>query len=220
MGGQQARFRIFIVDDHPMMREGMSSQISVENDFEICGEAEDMAEALQKIEILDPDLIIVDISLKTGHGIDLIKRLRERDPKMKMLVNSMYDESVYAERSLQAGAMGYVCKRTACGTLISAIRSILAGQTYLSPELTDRIVKSRIGGVAQSGISPIERLSNREIEVLTLIGQGKTTSNIAKQLYLSVHTIDTYREKLKIKLDLSNSAELNRYAAQWVLENG
>jgi len=220
MGGQQARFRIFIVDDHPMMREGMSSQISVENDFEICGEAEDMAEALQKIEILDPDLIIVDISLKTGHGIDLIKRLRERDPKMKMLVNSMYDESVYAERSLQAGAMGYVCKQTACGTLISAIRSILAGQTYLSPELTDRIVKSRIGGVAQSGISPIERLSNREIEVLTLIGQGKTTSNIAKQLYLSVHTIDTYREKLKIKLDLSNSAELNRYAAQWVLENG
>ena len=212
--------RILIVDDHPMMRDGLATQISNEPDLAVCGEADDVAEALRLVGELHPDLVIIDISLKTGHGIDLIKQIRERHPKMKMLVNSMYDESVYAERSLQAGAMGYLSKQTARKTLIEAIRTVLSGKTYLSPEMTDRIIKSRVGGMIEPGKSPIESLSNRELEVLTLIGQGKTTSAIAKQLHLSVHTIDTYREKLKIKLNLANSAELNRYAAQWVLENG
>jgi DNA-binding NarL/FixJ family response regulator len=164
--------------------------------------------------------VIIDISLRTGHGIDLIKQIRERHPKQKMLVISMYDESVYAERSLQAGAMGYLNKQIACETLIEAIRGILAGKTYLSPAMTDRILKSRVGGMIDPGESPVDSLSNRELEVLTLIGQGTTTSGIARQLHLSVHTVDTYREKLKMKLHLANSAELNRYAAQWVLENG
>ena len=212
--------RILIVDDHPMMRDGLATQISNEPDLAICGEADDVAEALRLVGELNPDLVIVDISLKTGHGIDLIKQIRERQPKMKMLVNSMYEESVYAERSLQAGALGYLCKQTSRETLINAIREVLAGKTYLSPQMTDRVVKSRVGGMIEPGKSPIESLSNRELEVLTLIGQGNTTSAIAKHLHLSVHTIDTYREKLKIKLNLANSAELNRYAAQWVLENG
>jgi DNA-binding NarL/FixJ family response regulator len=121
---------------------------------------------------------------------------------------------------LQAGALGYLSKQTAREALIDAIRTVLSSKTYLSPEMTDRIVKSRVGGMIEPGKSPIESLSDRELEVLTLIGQGQTTSAIAKQLHLSVHTIDTYREKLKIKLNLANSAELNRYAAQWVLENG
>lgn len=203
-----------------MMRDGLSTQISSEPGLAVCGEADDVAEALRLVGELNPDLIIIDISLKTGHGIDLIKRIRERHPNMKMLVNSMYDESVYAERSLQAGAVGYLSKQTARETLITAIRTVLAGKTYLSPEMTDRILKSRVGGMIEPGKSPIESLSDRELEVLTLIGQGKTTGAIAKQLHLSVHTIDTYREKLKIKLNLANSAELNRYAAQWVLENG
>ena len=220
MSSENKPARILIVDDHPMLRDGLATQISNEPDLAVCGEADDVVAALQLVSELHPDLMIIDISLKTGHGIDLIKRIRKRHSKMKMLVNSMYDESVYAERSLQAGAMGYLSKQTARETLITAIRTVLAGKTYLSPELTDRIVKSRVGGMIEPGKSPIESLSDRELEVLTLIGQGNITSAIAKHLHLSVHTIDTYREKLKIKLNLANSAELNRYAAQWVLENG
>jgi DNA-binding NarL/FixJ family response regulator len=212
--------RILIVDDHPMMRDGLSTRISNEPDLAVCGEADDVDAALQFVRELNPDLVIIDISLKTGHGIDLIKQIRERHPKTKMLVNSMYDESVYAERSLQAGALGYLNKQTARETLIVAIRTVLAGKTYLSPGMTERILKRQVGGVIETGKSPVESLSNRELEVLTLIGQGKSTRAIADQLFLSVHTIDTYREKLKIKLNLANSSELNRYAAQWVLENG
>ncbi|HUG68372.1 MAG TPA: response regulator transcription factor [Pirellulaceae bacterium] len=212
--------RILIVDDHPMMREGLTTQICNAPDLAVCGEADDVAEALRLVSELNPDLVIIDISLKTGHGIDLIKQIRGSHPKMKMLVNSMYDESVYAERSLQAGALGYLNKQTARETLIDAIHIVLAGKTYISPAMTDRILKSRIGGMIEPGKSPIESLSDRELEVLTLIGQGQTTSGIARQLHLSVHTIDTYREKLKLKLNLANSAELNRCAVQWVLENG
>ncbi len=203
-----------------MMRDGLATQISNEPDLAVCGETDDVAEALRLVGELNPDLVIVDISLKTGHGIDLIKQTRERQPQTKMLVNSMYDESVYAERSLQAGALGYLNKQTARETLIEAIRTVLAGKTYLSPEMTERVVKSRVGRKFVPGQSPIESLSNRELQVLTLIGQGNTTGAIAKQLHLSVHTIDTYREKLKLKLDLANSAELNRFAAHWALENG
>ncbi len=212
--------KILIVDDHPMMRDGLAARISNEADLAVCGEADDVDVALRLVAELNPDLVMIDISLKTGHGIDLVKQIRARHPKMKMLVNSMYDESVYAERSLQAGALGYLNKETARVNVIDAIRTVLAGKTYLSPEMTDRIVKSRVGGMIEPGKSPIQSLSDRELEVFTLIGHAQTTSAIAKQLYLSVHTIDTYREKLKIKLNLPNSAELNRYAVQWVLENG
>ncbi len=156
-----------------MMRDGLTTQISNEPDLAVCGEADDVAEALRLVGELNPDLVIIDISLKTGHGIDLVKQIRARHPKMKMLVNSMYDESVYAERSLQAGALGYLSKQTARETVIDAIRTVLAGKTYLSPEMTDRIVKSRVGGMIEPGKSPIESLSDRELEVFTLIGQGK-----------------------------------------------
>lgn len=212
--------RIMIVDDHPMMRSGIAAQIANEPDMEVCGEADDVEPALRMVSETSPDLIIVDLSLKSGHGIDLVKRLHERNSNAKMLVNSMYDDTVYAERALQAGAMGYLNKQSAGESLITAIRTVLAGKIYLSPEMTDRVLKRQMGGVIQSGKSPIQNLSNRELEVLTLIGQGKTTGAIADILLLSVHTIDTYREKLKMKLHLANSAELNRYAAQWVLENG
>lgn len=212
--------RILIVDDHPAMRDGLTTQICNQPDLAVCGEADDVVEALRLVGELNPDLVIIDISLKTGHGIDLIKQIRGRHPQTKMLVNSMYDESVYAERSLQAGALGYLNKQTARETLIVAIHNVLAGKTYLSPEMTERILRSRVGGMIEPGKSPIESLSDRELEVLTLIGQGQTTGAIATQLHLSVHTIDTYREKLKIKLNLANSAELNRYAVQWVLETG
>ncbi len=220
MNSGEAPARILIVDDHPMVRDGLASRIANEPDLSVCGEADDIEEALRLVAELNPDLVMIDISLKTGHGIDLVKQIRECHPKMKMLVNSMYDETVYAERSLQAGALGYLNKQTARETVIDAIRTVLAGKTYLSPEMTDRIVKSRVGGMIQPGKSPVESLSNRELEVFQLIGQGQSTGAIANQLHLSVHTIDTYREKLKIKLNLANSAELNRFAVQWVLENG
>ncbi len=212
--------RILVVDDHPTMRDGLAACISNEPDLTVCGEAEDIDEALRLVGELNPDLVIVDISLKTGHGIDLIKQVRARYSKTKMLVHSMYEESVYAERALQAGALGYLNKQTARETLVSAIRSVLAGKTCLSPEMTDRILKSRVGGMIEPGKSPVTGLSDRELEVLTLIGQGQTTRAIANQLHLSIHTIDTYREKLKIKLDLANGTALNRYAVQWVLEHG
>jgi DNA-binding NarL/FixJ family response regulator len=212
--------RILIVDDHPMVREGLTTLISNEPDLAVCGEADDSGPALKLVGELKPDLMVVDISLKTGHGIDLIKQVRTKHPTMKMLVHSMYEESVYAERSLQAGALGYLNKQTAGETLIVAIRTVLAGKTYLSPEMTERVIHSRVGSLVVPGKSPIETLSNRELEVFTLIGQGHTTGAIAKQLHLSVHTIDTYREKLKLKLNLPTSTELNRYAVQWVLENG
>lgn len=212
--------RILLVEDHPVMRDGLLALIRSEPDLEVCGEAEEVNEAIRLVQQLAPDLLIVDIALKSGHGIELVRRIHESDPKLKMLVNSMYDESVYAERALQAGAMGYLSKQSARGTLIPAIRTLLAGRTYLSPEMTEKILKSRIGGKIEVGRSPIDSLSNRELEVLILIGHGKTTGSSAKQLHLSVHTIDTYREKLKTKLHLANSAELNRFAAQWVLESG
>jgi len=212
--------RIFIVDDHPMVRDGLGTRISNEPDLTVCGESDDVADALQQISELCPDLVIVDISLKSGHGIDLVKKIRGRSSKAKMLVHSMYDESVYAERALQAGAHGYLNKQAGRETVIEAIRTILAGKTYVSPEMTERIVSGRVGSTIEPGKSPIDNLSNRELEVLQLIGEGLTTSAIADRLHLSVHTIDTYREKLKLKLNLANSAELNRYAVQWVLENG
>jgi DNA-binding NarL/FixJ family response regulator len=211
---------ILLVEDHPVMRDGISAQIRTQPDLTVCGEAEDANEGLRLVQQLDPDLVIIDICLKSGHGIDLVRRIHQTDPKRKMLVNSMYEEVVYAERALQAGAMGYLSKQAARGTLVPAIRTLLSGRTYLSPEMTEKILKSRVGCRVQVGQSPIDSLSNRELEVLTLIGQGKTTGAIAKQLHLSVHTIDTYREKLKTKLNQSNSAELNRFAAQWVLESG
>lgn len=220
MTSSAAAARILIVDDHPTVRDGLATRISNEPNLDVCGAAEDIDEALRLVSQLKPDLVIIDISLKTGHGIDLIKQLRRRNPQAKMLVHSMYDELVYAERSLQAGALGYLNKQTASETVVDAIHTVLTGKTYLSPEMTERIVKSRVGSTIEPGKSPIEGLSNRELEVLTLIGRGQTTGAIANRLHLSVHTIDTHREKLKAKLKLANSAELNRYAVQWVLENG
>lgn len=212
--------RILIVDDHPIVRDGLAARISSEPDLTICGEAEDVNDTLQLVDKQEPDVVILDLSLKTGHGIDLVKRLLSRHPTLKILVHSMYEENVYAERALQAGALGYLNKQFSREHLIEAIRTVLMGNTYLSPEMTTRIVNNRVGGRGiEVGKSTVETLSNRELEVLTLIGQAQTNKAIAAQLHISTHTVDTYREKLKAKLNQSNSSELNRYAVQWVLEN-
>jgi DNA-binding NarL/FixJ family response regulator len=212
--------RILIVDDHPTVREGLTARISRQDDMEVCGEVADGEEALVKVKELRPDVAVVDISLPKGHGIDLIKQIRAHHDHVKTIVHSMYEESLYAERALQAGAMGYVNKREAPETLLDAIRQVLVGEVYLSPKMTGRVLNRTVGRGTIAAASPIESLSDRELEVFNLIGQGLTTRAIANRLHLSVHTIDTHREKIKRKLGLKNSAELMQRAVQWVLENG
>jgi len=216
---RKGKARILIVDDHPLVRRGLMDLIADEPDLVVCGEAADAVEALRQVDALDPDLVIIDISLKQGHGLELIKRIRTRDKPIKMLVCSMHDEALFAERALRAGAMGYLNKEEATEKVIDAIREVLRGKVYLSADMTERL----LGRAVKAG-KPLARLSNeslsdRELAVFEMLGQGLTTGAIADKLQLSVKTIETYREHIKSKLDLKNSAELGRHAAQWVLEN-
>jgi DNA-binding NarL/FixJ family response regulator len=215
------QFKILIVDDHPMMREGLAARITAQPDLATCGEACDINDALAQFKASQPDLIIVDLSLKTGHGLDLIKEIRARDEKVKILVVTAFDESLYAERSLRAGAQGFINKQELQESILDAIRTVLDGRRYLSDTMTQRLVARAVGGKDSNAHGdPVERLSDRELEVFTLIGRGKTTSAIANQLHLSVHTIDSHREKIRHKLNLKNGAELTQRAVQWVLESG
>jgi DNA-binding NarL/FixJ family response regulator len=172
---------------------------------------------LQFLQTTRPDLVIIDISLRSSHGIDLIKQIKAKDETIKMLVSSMHDESLYAERSLRAGALGYINKREMPEMVIDAIRQVLAGRIYLNPEMTDRMLQRSVGQVSDPTGSSIESLSDRELEVFEAIGNGMTTRQIASILHLSVKTIETYREKLKAKLNLVTGAELSRCAVLWVL---
>jgi len=208
-----------IVDDHPLVRRGLGQLINVEPDLMLCGEFASGEEALTGMEEVNPDLIVVDIGLKGINGIELIKRIRSRHAHPKMLVSSMYDESLYAERVLRAGARGYINKEEAPENVIKAIREVLTGGVYLSPLMKDRLLDVMIGGAEGSEQSPVDTLSDRELEVFSLIGRGLTTREIANRLHLSVKTIETHREHLRSKLNISSSAELMRHAVQWVLEN-
>ncbi len=211
--------RIFIVDDHTMVRDGIHFQLSNFPGLEVCGEGESVDEAFAQIKATRPHLVIIDLSLKDGHGLELVKLVKQHDPKIKMLVSTMYDESLYAERSLRAGAQGYLNKQESREKLVEAVRAVLAGQRYLSPQMTDRLVAQAVGNrvdAAQS--SPVETLSTRELEVFKMIGDGKSTGAIARALHLSPHTIDTHREKIKTKLGLRTGGELQREAVHWVLE--
>ena len=217
---QTAVAQILIVDDHPLVREALTGRIARQADMQVCGEAADVDEAMSQVRKLDPDLVVVDIALKNGNGIDLIKQITSRNDNVKMLVSSMFDESLYADRALNAGAMGYISKQEAPEELIDAIRQVLRGNVYVSSQMADILLSRSVGGKTTHKHSRIDQLSNRELEVFQLIGQGLTTGQIANRLLLSVHTIDTYREKLKTKLALKTGTQLSRYAMQWVLENG
>jgi DNA-binding NarL/FixJ family response regulator len=211
--------KILIVDDHPIVRRGLAELIAPEPDLEVCGGAEDVAEALEQVRTLHPDLVVVDISLKDSHGIDLIARLKASHPEVKMLVWSMFDEKVFAERALRAGAMGYITKRQSIEKVVDVIRQVLRGEMYLSPEMT-KLFLQRAGRSKLPEEDPIRRLTQREMEVFQMIGNGMTTQQIAHKLGLSPKTIESHREKIKTKLDLNNAAQLSRRAVQWVLENG
>lgn len=212
--------KILIVDDHPIVREGLAARLARQPDFEVCGEAEDVADALERVKSTKPDVVVIDLSLKSGQGLDLIKRIKSLDLDTKMLVSSMYDESLYAERSLRAGAMGYVNKQEVSEKIIEAIRQVLEGKIYLSPRMTERLLQRAVGSQPQLVQSPYESLTDRELEIFKMIGKGMTTRQIANDLHLSVKTVETHRENIKGKLDLPNSAELSREAVQWVMENG
>lgn len=216
----QHKKKILVVDDHPLVREGLAARINAQPDLEICGEAASVAEALAQVKLKMPDLIIVDILLANSHGLELIKEIHSRHPEVKMLVVSAYDESLFAERALRAGALGYINKQELQYNVIQAIHTVMDGQRFLSQRMTQRLVGQAVGGKNLANGDPVLRLSDRELEVFQLIGQGKTTGAIASQLHLSVHTIDTHREKIRHKLGAKNSAELMRRAVQWVLENG
>ncbi|WP_199186918.1 response regulator [Blastopirellula marina] len=208
------------MDDHPIVCEGLTARIDSQPDLEVCGQATNVNDAVAAYRSLSPDLTLVDIQLEEGNGIELIKEIHARNSAAKMLVISAYDESLFAERALRAGALGYVNKRELQTNVISAIRTVLSGERYLSPKMMQQLVSQAITQKNSSDEDPVKRLSDRELEVFTLIGHGKTTAAIASQLQLSVHTIDTHREKLRHKLGVKNSAELMKLAVQWVLENG
>ena len=213
------RYKVMLVDDHPLVRRGLADVIAHEPDLEVCGEAADVAEAMQALDRDRPDVVVIDLSLRSGHGIDLIEKIKAHDPRIKTLVSSMHDETLFAERVLQAGAMGYITKQEPPEALVRAIRQVLRGELYLSTRMTSRILH-RVTGSAPQPESPIESLSNRELEVYEMIGQGLTIQQIATRLHLSPKTIETHREKIKQKLNLKSSTELNRRAVQWVLERG
>jgi DNA-binding NarL/FixJ family response regulator len=210
--------RIFIVDDHPLIREGLAAQIATQANLMLCGEAEDMAEALARVVAAEPDLVIVDISLKNGNGIDLVKRLKAKAPSLVILVWSMHPENLYAERALRAGARGYVNKSKSASQIMEAVQTVLDGRTYLSPEMSEKLLGRVIGGGhLEMTTSGVETLTDRELEAFELLGQGMTTQQIAVKMHVSRKTIETYRARIKEKLGLVNAVELMQHAVQWVL---
>ena len=209
--------KILIVDDHPIIRQGLARLIDSEADIEVCGGAESVVEALEQVKTLRPDLVVVNISLKDSSGIEVISRLRELDPEVKTLVWSVYDEKAYAERALRAGAQGYVNKQEPIHEMVGAIRRVLQGEIHLSARMTNQLLQ-RLGGDGFEQ-DPVAGLSDREMEVFRMIGRGMTTQQIAGKLGIKPKTVETHREKVKAKLNLRNSAELNQRAVQWMLEN-
>jgi DNA-binding NarL/FixJ family response regulator len=219
--GSKPPAKVLIVDDHPAVREALTIRIAAQPDLTVCGEAADANEALRLAAATDPDAAVIDIELKAGNGIDLIQRLKARNDKVRAIVWSMYSEDLYAERALRAGAMGYINKEQATSKIIEAIRQVLEGKVYLSAAMTEKLLKRAVGQAGQdSGRSPIDTLSDRELDVFRLTGQGRKIQEIAAQLHLSVKTVETYRDRIREKLDLKDGTELARCAVQWVLEKG
>ena len=214
---KRAPAKVVIIDDHPAVREALAIRIAGEAGLEVCGEAADYAGAVKLVAATRPDIAVIDLGLKSGSGINLIERLSTEHKNLLMIVWSMYSEELYAERALRAGAKGYIHKEQATTEIVEAIRRVLAGGVYLSPAMTQKLLQRQVGGEAAQRL-PIDSLSNRELDVFRLIGQGVKTADIAAQLHLSVKTVETYRARLQRKLELSHSAELAQRATQWVLE--
>ncbi|MCX5645330.1 MAG: response regulator transcription factor [Phycisphaerae bacterium] len=207
---------VLIVDDHPIVRQGLAQLIDQEQDLKVCGQAGDAHEAMQAIGRLNPDMVIVDIGLRDTSGMELIKDLKIQYPDLPVLTLSMYDEAVYGERALRAGARGYVMKQEATEKVVTAIRRVLAGEVYVSSGMAAQMVSKFVGGGTRAAGSPADSLSDRELEVFRMIGEGFSTREMAQKLHLSVKTVETYRAHIKDKLGLQDANELLRSAIRWV----
>jgi DNA-binding NarL/FixJ family response regulator len=210
--------RVLIIDDHPVFRHGITAMINAEPDLEVCGEAGSAPAALEAMRRLQPNVVLVDISLPGTNGIELLKSIKAESPKLPMLVVSMHDESLYALRALRAGALGYVMKAEALDSILTAIRKVLMGEPYLSPKFSERLVFKAIRSIDEGLGSPVDKLSDRELEVLNLMGRGFGAQDIANELHLSVKTIETHRAHIKEKLDFHDSKEMVRFAIEWVAQ--
>jgi len=214
-GPATEKVAVLLVDDHPIVRQGLSELLNRQGGLSVCGEAGSAAEALELLNTLRPDLVLVDVSLKQTSGLDLIKTIRAREPRLPLLVLSMHDECLYAERTLRAGARGYIMKQEASEKILEAIHCVLEGNIYLSEQMKEKMLQHLIvGGAEPKGFS-VDNLSDRELEVFQLIGNGFGTRHIAEKLNLSVKTIESYRESLKHKLHLQSGADLVQHAIQW-----
>lgn len=215
-GARKAKARVFLVDDHPIVRHGLTQLINREPDLVVCGESEDGSEALTAVGADKPDVVVVDLTLKRSSGFSLIKNLNSLDPKLSILVLTIHEESLYAERCLRAGAKGYLMKEAAMENVLFAIRRILDGQVYLSEEMQFKLFRTS-GKRSENVItSPLERLSDRELEVFRLLGQGLGTRQIAKLLHLSISTVESHRARIKEKLDVKTGTQLLQHAVKWV----
>jgi DNA-binding NarL/FixJ family response regulator len=210
--------RIVIVDDHPLFRKGLEELIHSDGTFAVCGEAGNASEGIDVIRKLNPNLVIVDLSLPGANGIELIKNIRAEFPKLPILVLSMHDESLYALRALRAGAEGYVMKHEAMANVIQAIREVFNGRPYLSPAMAAQVITRFAQGPGESSASEIDQLSDRELEILELIGKGNEVRQIAKSLRLSPKTVETHRAHIKEKLNLANARQVGRFAVQWLAQ--
>ncbi len=208
--------RILLVDDHPIMRHGLAQLIRTEPALEVCAEAGTAAAGFAALEKWMPDIVIVDLTLPDRHGLELIRDILALRPATRCIVLSMHDETLYAERALRAGARGYVMKETAAETLITAIQRVISGAIYVSEAMSSRMLEQVAGQRGKSGVSGVARLSDRELEVLEMIGQGTATKVIAEKLGISARTVEAHRAHMKEKLGISDGAALVRYAVQWV----
>jgi len=212
----KGKTRIMIVDDHPMMREGLRQLISSEPDLSVCSEVENAHQCLESIASSPPDLALVDITLPGKNGLELIKDIQAMHPELPILVISMHDETLYAERVLRAGGRGYIMKQEGGKKLMEAIRQVISGQIYVSEKISAKILEIFSGRRSGATTTPVEHLTDREFEVFQLIGQGRSTRQIAEQLHLSVKTVEVHRVNIKGKLKLATASELIRYAVRWI----
>ncbi|MDR3458509.1 MAG: response regulator transcription factor [Verrucomicrobiae bacterium] len=209
------KIKVLLVDDHPLVREGLANLINQQPDLEICGEAGNEPQALELIGQTLPDVAVVDLSLENGSGIELLKNIRVRHPGVKALVLSMHDENLYAERALHAGARGYIMKREAAKKVIAGIQAVHAGQLYVSEKIAATMAEKFVGGKSTAEASPIEQLSDRELQVFELLGQGQSTRQISESLHVGFKTVQAYQARIKEKLQLANASELMRAAIRW-----
>lgn len=214
------RKKILLVDDHPFMRAGLGALIDGQADLMVCGEAGNPSEAFDQLPKTKPDLVLTDLTMPGRSGLEFIKDLLATAPGLAVLIISMHDEAVYAERALRAGARGYIMKEAGGENLLTAIRQVLRGDVYVSPKMSARILQNMSGGRPRGSSSPIEKLTDREFEVFQMIGQGKSTRDIAAQLHLSPKTVDVHRSNIKVKLELRDATSLIRHAVRWVETQG